>query len=369
MPPIRVSDDDELRRPRRRPRRRRSSTPTATSSGCARSDRTGSSCCPVDNAPRRRPTTRRGDRATGRGDDRADRRRPRRPTTTDRRPTAFRRRVRSRHCRRCPGRARRRPPSPTTSTPDDAPTRRDRRDDRAESPRPSRRRRAAPPAAATPARERRTAAPAATSAPTTIPPSGELLAALRRDHRPPPRLGALDVRLLVGDRRPPAVRLQPVVGDEPRVRACSCAGRAGSGRAGSASAAPPTTSADAIGQLDPRPRAAERAHPLAGDPAVGRDVEHAVEALVDGEDDGRGEVVEVEELGRRVVLAEALAEPGGERAGERGRAVGGHRHDRAQHGDGAARALPAPAVGHRLDRRPAGGRRRTRRRGAGWRPR
>ena len=33
----------------------------------------------------------------------------------------------------------------------------------------------------------------------------QLLAALRRDHRPPLRLGALDVGLLVGDRRRPAL--------------------------------------------------------------------------------------------------------------------------------------------------------------------
>ena len=45
----------------------------------------------------------------------------------------------------------------------------------------------------------------------------QLLAPLGRDHRPPARLGALDVGLLVGDGRPPAVRLQAIVGDEPRL--------------------------------------------------------------------------------------------------------------------------------------------------------
>ena len=58
----------------------------------------------------------------------------------------------------------------------------------------------------------------------------------------------------------------------------------------------------------------------------------------------------MEELGWRIFLAEALAEAGGQRPSELRRAVGGHRDDRAEHGDGPARALPAPAVGHRLGR-------------------
>ena len=68
----------------------------------------------------------------------------------------------------------------------------------------------------------------------------QLLAALRRHHRPPLRLGALDVGLLVGDGRLPALR--PSAGRWRRATAsgCSCAGPAGSGRAGSASAGEPT---------------------------------------------------------------------------------------------------------------------------------
>ena len=46
---------------------------------------------------------------------------------------------------------------------------------------------------------------------------------------------------------------------------------------------------------------------------------------------GRGEVVEVQELRRRIVLAGALAHPRGERPGHRPGAVGGHRQHRAQH--------------------------------------
>ena len=42
------------------------------------------------------------------------------------------------------------------------------------------------------------------------------------DHRPPPRLGALDVGLLVGDGRRPPGRTQPVVGDHPRLRVYGC---------------------------------------------------------------------------------------------------------------------------------------------------
>ena len=142
-------------------------------------------------------------------------------------------------------------------------------------------------------------------------------------------------------------RLQPVVGDDPRGPRVA----AQPGRDRAALEAPAQRGddlGDAIGQLDPRALAAEGAHPLAGDPPVGRDVEHAVEALAHGEVDGGGEVVEVEELGGGILLAEALAEAGGERAGELRRPVGGHRHDGAQHGDRAPRSLPAPAVGHRL---------------------
>ena len=64
--------------------------------------------------------------------------------------------------------------------------------------------------------------------------------------------------------------------------------------------------------------------------------------------DGRGEVVEMEELGGRIVLAEPLAESGRQRASEVRRAVGRHRHDRPQHGHRPAGALPTPPVGHRL---------------------
>ena len=65
----------------------------------------------------------------------------------------------------------------------------------------------------------------------------QLLTPLRRDHRPPPRLGPLDVRLLVRHRR--ASSPGPSGGRWRRATApaCSCAGPAGSGRAGTASAA------------------------------------------------------------------------------------------------------------------------------------
>ena len=56
----------------------------------------------------------------------------------------------------------------------------------------------------------------------------------------------------------------------------------------------------------------------------------------------------MQELSGRVVLAEAFAEPGSERPGEVRRPVGGHRHDRPQHGDGASGPLATPAIGHRL---------------------
>ena len=80
-----------------------------------------------------------------------------------------------------------------------------------------------------------TASPVAAAA--TIAGQRELLAPLRADHRPPPRLGALDVRLLVGDRRAPALGLELVVGDHPRRPRVAATARAGSGPAGTASAA------------------------------------------------------------------------------------------------------------------------------------
>ena len=58
----------------------------------------------------------------------------------------------------------------------------------------------------------------ATTAPADHRPERQLLAALRRDHRPPLGLGALDVGLLVRDGRRPSGRTQLVVGDDPRVR-------------------------------------------------------------------------------------------------------------------------------------------------------
>ena len=218
-------------------------------------------------------------------------------------------------------------------------------------------------------RTRLTATPVATSDGRDHAGQRQLLAPLRRDHRPPLGLGALDVRLLVGHRRPPAVRLQPVVGDEPRLT-----GVAAQARRDRAPLEPPAQRADdlgdPVGQPDARPGAGQRAHPLAGDPPVGRDVEHAVEAPVDGERDGRREVVEVEELGRRVVLADALAE-----ARRRARAASDDvpsaaiGDDRPQHGDRAAGHGRGASRRPSPRRSPAGGRRRTRRRGAGWRPR
>ena len=65
---------------------------------------------------------------------------------------------------------------------------------------------------------------------------GDLLAALRRDHRPPPALGALDVGLLVGHRRLSSPAASGGRWRRPTGAGCSCAGRAGSGRVGTASA-------------------------------------------------------------------------------------------------------------------------------------
>ena len=57
---------------------------------------------------------------------------------------------------------------------------------------------------------------------------------------------------------------------------------------------------DERSSCETRPGAGERPHAFAGDPAVGGDVVHAVEAAVDGQCHRRSEVVEVEELRRRL---------------------------------------------------------------------
>jgi len=57
------------------------------------------------------------------------------------------------------------------------------------------------------------------------------------------------------------------------------------------------------------------------DPPVGRHVVHAVQATFVGEHDRRGEVVEVEELRRSVLVVELQPHPGGERPHEAAGAV------------------------------------------------
>ena len=129
------------------------------------------------------------------------------------------------------------------------------------------------------------------------------------------------------------------------------------------------TSVDPVRQLEARHGAGQGTNPLAGDPTVGGDVVDAVEPVLGGKQHGGGEIVEVEELGRRVVLAETLPHTGRQRRGQAAGAVGCHRDGRSQHGDRAARHGEAPLVGQLLDRRRVGGRRRTRRRAAARRPR
>ena len=124
-----------------------------------------------------------------------------------------------------------------------------------------------PSASAAPTATRLTATPVTSSDAATIAGEGQLLAALRRHHRPPLRLGALDVGLLVGDRRSPTMGLQPVVGDEPRR-----ARVAAQARRDRPALEPPAQRAEhlgqPIGQLDPRPRpASARTHSPAIQPS------------------------------------------------------------------------------------------------------
>ena len=90
----------------------------------------------------------------------------------------------------------------------------------------------------------------------------------------------------------------------PTARACTTAARAGSGHAGTANAAADQLRRP-LGQRQPGSLAGQRADTLARHPAVRGDVEHPVETLLDRRGDRRREIVEVEELRRRVVLREA----------------------------------------------------------------
>ena len=202
-------------------RRAIGSTTPSSCSGTTTADVTDRSSCATSTSPRR-PRARR-------------RRPPHRPVhraspmpvtmlPVSTMPTGRRRRRRRRCATHDGTRRRRRPPRPdddhdqharrtTDARPadDDQPDRR-RRLRRHRRPRPTRRRacstvgRVRSSGAA--ARHRRTtvttASPARDGGTTTMPRQRQLLTPLGRDHRPPPRLGALDVRLLVGHRRRPA---------------------------------------------------------------------------------------------------------------------------------------------------------------------
>ena len=74
--------------------------------------------------------------------------------------------------------------------------------------------------------------------------------------------------------------------------------------------------AEPLREREPGALAGEGPHPFTGHPAVGRDVEDPVERVDHSELDGRGEIVEVEELRRRIGLGESSPEPGDERGRE-----------------------------------------------------
>ena len=199
--------------------------------------------------------------------------------------------------------------------------------------------------AARPARTARRMRSTAVATPTadTTPgqPERQLLAALGRQQLPPAGLGAGDEGLLVGDLGLPALGLQPVVGDQPRVRGV----RQQAGRDG-ATLEPPAHVADRVD--DPRRRshpglrARQRAQARTGDPPVGTDVVGAVQALAPHEVDRRGQVVQVDELSGWVLLRRQHTRAAGERARQPGRAVLGQAGDRTEHGHGALGVVLGP---------------------------
>ena len=113
--------------------------------------------------------------------------------------------------------------------------------------------------------------------------------------------------------------------------------------------------AQPLGQREPETITGERAHSFAGDPAVRGDVVDAVETSLDRERDGRRHVVEVHELGDRVVLAEAMTEAGGESAHERRRTVLGHGQGRPQDRDRTTVGAAPPLLDELLGRRQLAG--------------
>lgn len=88
---------------------------------------------------------------------------------------------------------------------------------------------------------------------------------------------------------------------------------------------------ESIGHREPEPLTRQRPDAITRDTAVGSDVVDPVEASLHRQSDGRGDVVVVNELSRRVVLTESLPEPGRECPGERRRAGLGDGHRRPQH--------------------------------------
>ena len=197
----------------------------------------------------------------------------------------------------------------------------------------------------------------------------QLLTPLRRDHRPPARLGALDVRLLVGHRRRPALGLQAVVGDEPRLLRVAAQARAGSGPAGSASAAAATIAATRSGRRmrGRAPVSARTRSPATQPSGATLNTPSRRRSTASTTADARSS--RCRNCAGGSSAPSRWPKPGGERGGERRRAVGRHRHDGAQHASPCAAGRRGASGRPSPRRSPAGGRTRTRRRGAGWRPR
>ena len=196
----------------------------------------------------------------------------------------------------------------------------------------------------------------------------QLLSAFRRHHGPPRRLGALDVGLFVRHGRRPARRPEPTVRHDPWLE---CVGKQ-AGRDRPSEEPPPQRGdefAQSLGQRQTWTLARERTDPLAGHPAIRRDVEDAVETTADADLHRRCEVVEMEELRRRVGLGQTASEPVHQGRGETRAAIRGQRHRRTQHARGATEGGRFATVRPVLRPKRAGGRTRTRRPGAAWRPR
>lgn len=159
------------------------------------------------------------------------------------------------------------------------------------------------------------------------------------------RAAAPHERLLVGVGRNPALGSESVTRHHPGMHRIG--EHVGRGRRQSQTPANGGgATSQRLGQTDQPPSPVERAEPLGRDPSLGRDVEDSIESVSASEIDRGGEVIEMDELGRRLEVVRAYASTRPQRPGHPSGLFFGHRNGGTQDRNGAARVV-APPLGRK----------------------